>query len=225
MELHAGHAVASGGGAEGDAVLGPPEDQPRVLRFDRVGVDEVERRLGRTLLGAGPERRAVAPLDPVPADLRELARGPEAAHRPRQHAEAARAGALLALREQQLQAEADAEYRPTGVDRLPHRAVEPLPRDPPHRLAEVPDARQDDGLGAVELARGADHPHPRAEPLERLGGAAQVAHLVVQDRDQGSRARRAHRNPLVEGTPPTRGLAATAAASARATALKQASIT
>jgi len=52
-----------------------------------------------------------------------------------------------------------------------------------------------------------------------MGGAAEVAHLEVEDREAG-----AHRLPFVDGTPVTRGFGATATASARATALKVPSI-
>ncbi len=58
-----------------------------------------------------------------------------------------------------------------------------------------------------------------ASVLEALLDAAQVAHLVVDDRDAW-----AHSEPFVDGTPLTRASSATASLSARATALNAASM-
>ena len=114
--------------------------------------------------------------------------------------------------------EAEAEHRHAGVDALVQQLVEPERADRLHRLAERAHAREDDQRGVADAVVVGRPVGRRADVLERLLDAAEVAHAVVDDRD----AR--HRSPLVDGiAPPASGSIATAWRSARANALNAAS--
>src|SRR5690606_28228375 len=92
----------------------------------------------------------------------------------------------------------------------------------PDAGAERTDAGEDDRARAPEVVRVAGDPDLEVAPgttgraLETLRRAPQVANPVVDDRD--------HSVPFVESTPVTRGSSEVAASSARANALKAASI-
>ena len=116
--------------------------------------------------------------------------------------------------EQQLHPEADPEQRHAGGGALDQRLAQAGPLQVAHRLRERADARQDDRARVAHV--GGDH-RLGADVRERLLDAAPVAHPVVGDRDHVS-------VPFVDGTPVSSGSIATAARSARASALKHASI-
>ena len=94
-----------------------------------------------------------------------------------------------------------------------------------HGRAEAPHSGKHNRLGAAGLSRAGGHPNAGTEALQRLSGAAQIAHLIIEEDHIGPRRNLRHRLPLLDGTPLTRGFSATAARSARATPLKHPSMT
>ena len=105
---------------------------------------------------------------------------------------------------------------------LGDQLVEAEPRMRAHRLGEGADAGQHDAVGARGRRRGRRViAAVGADVLERLLDRAQVAHAVVDDGDPGSSLS----VPLVDGHLGLLGSIATAPRSARAKALKLASIT
>jgi hypothetical protein len=161
-----------------------------------------------------PERAAVR-LDRRPADARDapLAQPHGAAG---DEPEPGNAAVLLGLLERELQAEADPERRPPEPRALAERLVEPARAQPRHRARRRAHARQDGDLGLEERGRFLDELRARPEPRERELHRAHVPGAVRRDRDR-------HSSPFVDGIPaPSR---ATAARSARPTALNAASAT
>src|SRR5262249_13843936 len=158
----------------------------------------------------------------VPAHVRHLAVGiaREAHHPSAEDAEPGHAGRLLALVEEDLHPDTDAEERPPRSRRLAHGLDQPRGREVLHAGAEGALPRQHarrcggDALGvAGDLGR-------LAEALEGLLRAAQVADAVVDD---GERPRHPSRVPFVESTPRTRGSRCVAWSRARASPLNAAS--
>src|SRR4051812_42530259 len=156
-----------------------------------------------------------------PADVRDLvAVGLQRGHDAAEQREPARALVLHRGVEEQLHAEADAEDRHAGLDPPGDQLVEPDLVDAAHRLREGADARQDHAVRRLDaVAVGCDL-GLRPDLLQRLLDGAQVAHPVIEDGDPGHSVR----VPLVEGTPLSSGSIETATRSARANALKDASI-
>ena len=130
---------------------GAPEDQRLVLGLGREAVHEVVGRVSRAA-ALGPEAAVRRPLHLAPPDVRQLAVGAQPAHRPGQDADACDARALLALGEEQLEPHAEAQDGDALVGRAQHRPVEPVLADAPHRLAEVADPREHNGVGAGHVA-------------------------------------------------------------------------
>ena len=120
---------------------------------------------------------------------------------------------LLALGEEELIAETDAEYgrRPrwAGSGRRARAARGS------HRVRESAVPGDDQCLGARHRPGLIGHDHIGPELGERLSHAAEVAPAVVDDRD--------HKAPLVESTPSMRGFSRDASARARPNALNSAS--
>ena len=117
---------------------------------------------------------------------------------PGQQAEARHARALLALVEQELQPKADAEYGPPSVDRAGDGPSSPWSRMRRIASPKLAHPRQHQRVGAADPAGVADDAHRRAQQLERLHGAAQIAHLVVEHDDR----RRLTGCPSWSGMPP-----------------------
>src|SRR3954447_8187541 len=92
--------------------------------------------------------------------------------------------------------------------------------DPLHRPRKGADARQDQPVGGPHLVRIGGDRCAGADMLERLLHRAQGPHTVAEDRDP----RHPDSVPFVEGTPVSSGSTETATRSARAKALKDASI-
>ena len=88
-----------------------------------------------------------------------------------------------------------------------------------HPRREGADPGQHEPVTALQRARIGADVRPGTDVLERLLNGAAVAHPVIDHADQG-----AHRVPFVLGTPLSSGSMATAVRSARASALKAASI-
>ena len=103
---------------------------------------------------------------------------------------------------------------------LAQQLVEPELVEVAHRERKGADAGHDDPVGGADRVVIGRQLDVRADVLERFLDRAAVAHPVVDDRD-----RRHDSVPLVLGTPCSVGSSATAALSARATALNAASIT
>ena len=121
---------------------------------------------------------------------------------------------LLALREEQLVAQADPEVRPAGVDVGTDRLDEPEALEGLHRVGEGAVAGHDQRPGLLDRA-GIVGDDGRTEARQGLLHAPEIAAPVVDDRD--------HKAPLVEGMPWTRGFKREASARARPKALKRAS--
>ena len=101
-----------------------------------------------------------------------------------QHAQAFVAATFVADVEQQLQAQADAQKRLAGGDRLADRLDQMPPLEFGHRIAEGSDAGQHDLFGLGQHGRIAGNRGLIADLFESLLHAAKVAHLVVDDGDQ-----------------------------------------
>ena len=164
----------------------------------------------------------------VPADVRELQR-PRSSTRtsPETMPETARPAELGGGVEGQLHPQADTEHRRARREALAQQLVQAELAQVVHRAREGPHAGQDEpGRRAQPVVLRADA-RARADVLERLLHRAAVAHAVVDDGDVhglGEQARHAVSVPFVLGTPVSVGSIATAWRSARAKALKAASI-
>src|SRR5437867_4016819 len=164
--------------------------------------------------GMGPPRPGERHAGPAHVRHGQLRAEPHLA--PADESEPRHAGRLLALRQEELQAETDPEHWTAGLRRLPNRVAEPRLREPARGGREIPDARQhhtvgpahDGGIGG-QLGLG-------ARCTERAQHAARVRRAVVRHRDHYSA-------PLVDGTSVTRGSVPVASPRARAAALKTAS--
>src|SRR5205807_6617954 len=118
MELGPKHVVTGESGREGDPVLaGRDRDRP-VAHVGIVGVDKVEVCAARD---AVEERDSSVVPDLVPAHVRHLPPAREAALDAPHHVEALGVPEFLALGEEELVAEADAEERPPAVERAAER--------------------------------------------------------------------------------------------------------
>ena len=122
---------------------------------------------------------------------------------------------LLALGEEKLVAEADAEVRPPGRDVRADRLREPQAVEAPHGIGEGPVPGNDQGTSARHGPGVIGDDDLGGEHGQRLPDAAEVAPAVVDDGD--------HKTPLVESTPSMRGFIREASASARPNALNSAS--
>src|SRR5262249_30899898 len=149
--------------------------------------------------------------------VRDLPTGREPAHDAGQHVEALALAELLAAREEQLVAEADAEERAAAVERATQRRRQAETLEIGHRIVKRAVAGKDHGIGVVHRVGVRGHAGVNAAPFEGLLDRAEIAPAVIDDGD--------HNVPLVEGRiPAMRGLSRVASASARPTALKTASV-
>src|SRR5262249_55432520 len=190
-------------------------DERRIFRHDIKGVDEIDEVAVRN----GVEKRGrFLRLELVPAHVRHLRAVPrtEADHAAGKDIEALLRTELLALAEQQLESQADAEKRRLARDDVAHRRDEVVALEIFHARAERADAGQHDAVRAHDRADIAGDLRGVPETLERLLHAVEIAHAVVDDRD--------HKLPLVDKTPLMRGSMRVAWPSARAVALKHASM-
>ena len=129
---------------------------------------------------------------------------------------------LRAVLEQDLHADTDAEHRaPTGQP-SPDDLVTVDRAETLHARGERPDPGDDQAVGVHCRLSVGRQGHLGAGPLQGANGRPEVAGAVVEDGDLGRGSGgggRAQSEPLVEGTPVSRGSSATASRSARATAL------
>src|SRR6267142_1534240 len=132
----------------------------------------------------GPQRVRPRLRHFVPAHVRNLeARQPEAGDLAAKQPQSGGV-ALLAMLEQHLQADADAEEGP-GARRLDHRVARAACGELSHAVGHGPLARHDDPVRRKNFFGGSGDAdlRPRRDPLDRLGDRTQVAHPVVDDRD------------------------------------------
>src|SRR3990172_2731774 len=119
VELRRRERPARDGRGEAHAVLRPPDDDRIVFGVGVVAVDEVEVAAVRD---AFEDRMVLHLVDAVPAHVRDLERGATAvrrwqtAHAAGHDIEAGVPAALLAHREQRLEAHAHAQERPARLD-------------------------------------------------------------------------------------------------------------
>ena len=217
VELDGEDIACLHGRGKSHAVLGRPDDHIAVARHEPVAVHEVER---GGLGNAVEQRRVTRVLHRVPADVRDLDACSELIARARHEPQSLPLAILEADVGEQLHAEADAEKRRAEADLVAQHVFDAALAQVRRGVAKRADARQHDSIGGFDLGGvvGDDDVFDSGV-LEALLHAAQVAHLVVDDGDV-----RAHNAPFVDGTPLTRASSATAAASARATALNAASM-
>ena len=140
------------------------------------------------LLVPPPRRAGRAPIalgEHVPLHLRSLDLVAEPSHPTGQHAEPGHVGRLLAPPVEHLHADADAEERALGLDRLQGDLVEPGRAQRFHAATEVADAGQHDARRLADEAGIGGESGIGADLLERLLGRAEVADAVVEDGDEG----------------------------------------
>src|SRR3989344_3075516 len=106
-----------------------------------------------------------------------------------------RGAGLLALLEEELVAQADAQEGLPRKDPVPDRVHEAPPPQVPDRGAERSHARQDQGVKSGETAGARDRSDAGADDFQRLGHAAEVAHVVVHESEQAL----FHSRPFVDG--------------------------
>jgi hypothetical protein len=167
----------------------------------RVRVDEVEALVAH----AGEHGRPVVRRDLVPAHVRQPY-SRQLRHEPGIDTHAVDDGAVLvAVREQDLVADADAQDRTVLLHATPDDAVAAHAEQALHAGRERADTGHDE---AVRLGRdvGIGGEYDLGARLgERPRGRVQVPRPVVEDRHAGTR----HRAPFVDGTPVTLGSGST----------------
>ena len=153
-------------------------------------------------------------FEAVPAHMRDLEAGPgrDRHDLARDPAEARRWSRYSRPRVgHQLHADADAEERLAALDHRRAAGPRPCPAravEAGAAVGEGADARQHDAVGRGDLARvGGDERRARPAPLsraarsKRLGGRAQIARAVIDDRGRSSQAMRCRRaRPWSMGT-------------------------
>ena len=128
----------------------------------------------------------LADLDGVPAHVRDLEpRRLDLLHHAVDEAETFGPRALLAAVEEDLQADADAEQRLAGGDRLLEHGDQAALFEVLHAVAKGADARQHDLRGLADHAFVTRHADVRAERDERLLGAEEIADAVINDCNHG----------------------------------------
>src|SRR5207247_2279640 len=128
-------------------------------------------------------RAPLALLDSIPAHVRNLPTGREPAHDAGQHVEALALAELLAAREEQLIAEADAEKRAAAVERATQRRRQVKTVEIGHRIVKRAVAGKDHGIGGVHRLGVLGHDGVHADPFEGLLDRAEIASAVIDDGD------------------------------------------
>ncbi len=126
---------------------------------------------------------AVFEVERIPPDVRNLQPRcfGDAADAPFQNAEARNARRFFAFLEQHLQAEADAEKRPAGTDKIQHGLFQAGTVQAGHRVAERPDTRQYGGRSFREYARVGGYDGVAADEAERFDDALQVSGAIIKN--------------------------------------------
>ena len=144
MELDAGERAVLDGGGDRAGVVDPSNHEVVVFRLDRVAVGEVDVRAVEAIEDA----RRPGALELVPAHMRHRA-GVEPAYPTGEQAQAF--AALLALPEEELEPDADAEDRPAGPHALPQHVRKR--HQPRGGAREVADPRHDHERRGGDLRR------------------------------------------------------------------------
>src|ERR1700674_2239794 len=167
-----------------------PSDR-RVRRRGRVRVDEIE--IG-AVLDPLPQHRVVALLQAAPSDHGEARTVRNLDHLSRQQPKPLVAAVLLRLFEQELVPEAHAQQRLALAGDVHDAPAEAVLRELFQGRRESPDSWQHDSFRLLELFRIRRElglgSHVRERPLDR----ADIAHAIVDDRDQP-------KSPFEDGTP------------------------
>src|SRR5579862_1165549 len=141
MELTGEELVAGDRRDKLAAVVGHRGDERRVARFDTIRMHEID---GRAVVDAGEDGRRLAMADLVPAHVRDaevgIVAGAKTDAAAAQHAETLDGAELLALFEQQLQAQANAEERRPALDHPADGINETVAAQVLHTRAERSDA-------------------------------------------------------------------------------------
>ena len=153
-----------------------------------VGVHEIE---VRARGDAGEERAVAGPLELVPAHLGDLELGGvgeageiEPDHLAGKDAEAGVFAVFVADVEEELEAQADAQEGASGADRVAYGVDEVLRAEVGDGVAEGAEAGEDDLLGTGDFVGLGDDLRGGADAFKCLLNAPQVAHAVVDNRDQ-----------------------------------------
>src|SRR4051794_8281710 len=224
VELHAVDRVARHDRDERPAVVAAPEHVGGLGRPGHERVHVVEGAAVRQPLG---ERRGARHRHDVPPDVRDLQRrrlGMQVDDLAGQQPQARVAAKIDRALEQELHPQAQPDHRRPGAHALHDELVEAERAQALHRRRERADPGHDQPVGGHERVVVAGQHDAGADPFERLLDAAAVAHAVVDDPDRRRARAHAVSVPFVDGTPASVGSIATAARSARANALKAASI-
>ena len=190
VELRREEILAPDHRREPDPVLGRPRRHRGVHRLHVVGMDEVEERLlgqpgqdGRRPLDPDPVPPHVRDLQPAPAAPRVGHVVPEPDHPTRKQIHTPVEAELLALGEQEVQAQADPQDRLAPLDLAPerlHETASPQLRDP---VGKSPHPGEDDPRRLPEPARIVDDGRLGPDRTERLLHAAEVGNPRVDDGD------------------------------------------
>ena len=195
-------------------------DDALVLGCGRERVHEVEM---RAVGDAVEERVRPGQFDGVPANVRQRGGAFQAHGLPRQKRQ--RLGvAFSAALEEELVAEADSQARPIRANPVAQRVDQPSLAQVGHGRSGRSNARNHDGIHAVERRGVRGHDHASARGHERLPDAHHVRRAVVEYRyEQRPPSGHQRGDPFVEATPVRRGSTAQAARSDRPRALNAAS--
>src|SRR5688572_12835529 len=213
VELDRKNIIPGNGAGKGLAMDGGRGGESRIARLGIVAVHEVE---PAAVGDPFPERMRPHLGHFVPAHMRNLQpRRPEPRHLSGEHTEAP-CVTFLAVLEQHLQADADAEKGLAAGcldDRFTRTAIRELAHAVAHGAlpGDHHPVRGDDPL----RIRGHQNFGIRRDMLDRLRHRAQISHAVIDDGDFQTQS-----EPLVEGTTPAaRGSGSAAIRSERANAL------
>ena len=172
-------------------------DARRSIGGNEVRVAEIAVFFASQTFGA---RRAGRALHGVPPHVRHLeAVEAEFFHRAGEDAQTAHAGGFLARFEEHLHPETDAEKGPAGGDELRQHRVEALGAQRFHAVAETPYAGQDAAVETFQFGGVSYHVALGAQKLQRLGDRAEVAHVVIDQRDAHSRRNPRRKPPAAAG--------------------------
>src|SRR5262245_18049527 len=217
MKLRREQRATLYGGRKRHAVRARGNRQRRIARLRVVRMHEVEVRAGGNPL---EQAQIALRFHLVPSHVGNLGSRRETAHRARDDVESLALSKLLALREQELVPETDAEEGTAIVETRADRVEQTERLERRHRIMEGAVTRERHRLRVRDDAWILRNGRAHTETAQGLLDAAEVTPAVVDDRDQ---RRRPYRLPFVDGTPLTRGFPRVASARARPTALNTAS--
>ncbi|CDN44800.1 hypothetical protein BN871_FO_00040 [Paenibacillus sp. P22] len=189
VKLHAVYIAALYDGRNRLIVVGRRDQVAFFSDMDMIGMDEID----MPLLQTCRQRAWPQEIQAVPAHMRNLVVSLETYDPARQQAKPFMAAMLLALGEQQLHAEADAEQRLARSRVSPRCIVHAGLPQIGHRIPKSADAGKDGGIRFKNLVPVRGHDGFESEPLHRFADAVQIAEAVIDDRDHLQHAlRRRH---------------------------------